>query len=137
MTGPPDPVRNHHLAALAEDLNTTTTHHAAGPKGWHHPETRTISTRRGLGIEEYRSTMAHELAHAHYEDRACSNSWFHRRQERRADRWAADYLINEDHFLEAQQWNGNDLPAIAQDLEVTTHLLTVWINHHFKNRDHP
>lgn len=115
---------NHDLAAIAEWLEVDTTHHAGGPKGWYSPSRRLISTRSGLTIAEYRSTLSHELGHAYYDDHPITHGWFGRRQERRADEFAAHLLIDPNQLHESASFYGDNLPAIAHDLEVTLRLLT-------------
>lgn len=117
-------ISNRDLHAIAEWLGVTTTHHHGGPKGWWSPTRRAISTRKGLTIAAYRSTLAHELGHAYYDDHPTPHDWFSRRQERRADDFAAYVLINEDALDTAVRFYGDNLPAVANDLEVTLHLLT-------------
>ncbi|UQV55649.1 hypothetical protein L9H78_07565 [Corynebacterium pseudodiphtheriticum] len=55
------------------------------------------------------------------------NGFFNLRQEARADRWAAKLLISPVEFALAAQWHGDCLPAVADELEVTQHLLEVWV----------
>ena len=56
------------LHRLAEQLGVQLVRHSGGQKGWYNPRTRTISTRRGMSIIQYKSTLAHELGHAYYGD---------------------------------------------------------------------
>lgn len=116
------------LHRLAESMGVTLRRHNSGEKGWYHHPTRTISTRRGMSIQQYRSTLAHELGHAHYGDTTTGNGHFDQRQERRADEYAAQLLINPHDFKAAAIWHHDHLPAIADELEVTHHMLNVWLN---------
>ena len=52
----------------AQQLGVRLVRHTGGAKGYYHHKTRTISTRRGMSIAQYRSTLAHELGHAVYND---------------------------------------------------------------------
>ena len=115
------------LHRYAEQIGVRLVKHDTGGKGWYHHPTRTISTRRGLSIQAYKSTLAHELAHATYGDVPTGNGHYDQRQEARADQWAANNLISPEMFEEAYIWHGGHLPAIADDLEVTHHLLNVWL----------
>lgn len=119
-------VTNVDLARTAEDLRVRLTHHDEGPKGFYDHARRTISTRRGLSIAAYKSTLAHELGHAYYGDTACRDPVLRARQEHRADQWAATFLIrNADEVLELA--TAYEHPAsVAHELEITPHLLTVW-----------
>lgn len=120
------------LHAYAESIGVQLVRHDNGPKGYYCHDTRTISTRRGLSIRAYKSTLAHELAHATYGDVPTGNGHYDHRQELRADKWAADVLIDPAAFEDAYLWHRGDFGGIADDLEVTHHLLNVWINHERK-----
>lgn len=114
------------LHRLAESMGVTLRRHNGGKKGWYDHATRTISTRRGMSIQQYRSVLAHELGHAHYGDTPTGNGHFDQRQERRADEYAARLLISPIEFEAAATWHHGHLPAIADELEVTKHLLKTW-----------
>lgn len=115
------------LHHIANDLGVTLRHHNGGKKAWYSPKLRTISTRRGLPIWEYKSSLAHELGHAVYRDHHINHLHFNQLQERRADEYAAELLINEDEIKDLILWHGNDLNSLAYDLEVTPHLLDVYL----------
>ena len=118
------------LHRLAESMGVTLRRHNGGKKGWYDHATRTISTRRGMSIQQYRSVLAHELGHAHYGDTPTGNGHFDQRQERRADEYAARLLISPIEFEAAATWHHGPLPAIADELEVTKHLLKTWQSLH-------
>lgn len=118
------------LHRLAESMGVTLRRHSGGVKGWYDHATRTISTRRGMSIQQYRSTLAHELGHAHYGDTPTGNGHFDQRQERRANEYAARLLISPVEFEAAAIWHHGHLPAIADELEVTKHLLKTWQSLH-------
>lgn len=121
-------ITNPDLARLAERLGVRLVRHNGGPKGYYRHSTRTISTRRGLSIAEYRSTLAHELGHAAHGDEPTGNGHYGQRQERRADRYAARLLIDPDDLDTWCRFYGPcNLPMIAHELEVTTHLLAVYM----------
>ena len=115
------------LHAYAEVIGVRLQRHDNGPKGFYHHPTRTISTRRGLSIQAYKSTLAHELGHAIYRDEPTGLGHYDQRQEARADRWAANALIDPLAFADAYVWHHGHLPAIADELEVTHHILDVWV----------
>lgn len=116
------------LHSYAEAIGVQLVKHDNGRKGWYCDKTRTISTRRGLSIQAYKSTLAHELAHATFRDVPTGNGHYDHRQELRADRWAASVLVDPAAFEDAYIWHHGHLSAIADELEITHHILDVWLN---------
>lgn len=114
------------LHLLAESMGVQLQRHTGGCPGWYDHHRRVISTRRGQSIAQYKSVLAHELGHAHYGDTPTGNGHFDQRQERRADEYAAQLLINPHDFEAAAIWHHGHLPAIADELEVTQHILKTW-----------
>ena len=114
------------LRLLAESMGVQLRRHTGGPPGWYDHHRRIISTRRGQSIGQYKSVLAHELGHAHHGDTPTGNGYFDQRQERRADEYAAQLLINPTDFETAAIWHHGHLPAIADELEVTQHILKTW-----------
>lgn len=122
------------LHLLAESMGVQLRRHTGGTLGWYDHNRRVISTRRGMSIQQYRSVLAHELGHAHYGDTPTGNGHFDQRQERRADEYAAQLLITPADFETAAIWHHDHLPAIADELEVTQHLLAVWLESSERNQ---
>lgn len=116
------------LHHVARQLSVTLTRHTGGVKGYYNHATHTISTRRGMSITQYRSTLAHELGHAHYGDHPTGHGYYDQKQEARADRYAVHLLIGPVAFDEAYRWCQGDLQALADELEVTQHLLHVYLS---------
>lgn len=114
------------LHLLAESMGVQLRRHTGGPPGWYDHHRRIISTRRGQSIGQYKSVLAHELGHAHHGDTPTGNGHYDQRQERRADEYAARLLISPIEFEAAATWHHGHLPAIADELEVTQHLLRTW-----------
>ena len=114
------------LHLLAESMGVQLRRHTGGPPGWYDHRRRIISTRRGMSIQQYRSVLAHELGHAAHGDTPTGNGHYDQRQERRADEYAAQLLINPHDFEAAAIWHHGHLPAIADELEVTQHILKTW-----------
>lgn len=84
------------------------------------PERRLILMRPRLRRVHERSVLAHEIVHYEYMDVGRA-PW----QEERADRIAAQRLINVDALERAAAMY--DAPSlIAHELDVTTHLLRAW-----------
>lgn len=116
------------LHLLAEHMGVRLQRHSGGCPGWYDHRRRIISTRRGQSIGQYKSVLAHELGHAQYGDTPTGNGHFDQRQERRADEYATRLLINTRDFRAAAIWHNGCLPAIADELEVTHHLLATWLH---------
>lgn len=114
------------LHLLAESMGVQLKRHTGGCPGWYDHHRRIISTRRGQSISQYKSVLAHELGHAAHGDTPTGNGHFDQRQERRADEYAARLLINPTDFETAAIWHHGHLPAIADELEVTQHILKTW-----------
>lgn len=114
------------LHLLAESMGVQLRRHTGGPPGWYDHNRRIISTRRGQSINQYKSVLAHELGHAAHGDTPTGNGHYDQRQERRADEYAARLLISPVEFEAAAAWHHGHLPAIADELEVTKHLLKTW-----------
>ena len=114
------------LHLLAESMGVQLQRHAGGCPGWYDHPRRVISTRRGQSIAQYKSVLAHELGHAAHRDIPTGNGHFDQRQERHADEYAARLLIKPTDFESAAVWHHGHLPAIADELEVTQHILKTW-----------
>jgi len=101
------------------------------PTTWPHalyiPELNTIYLEARQPHCYKRANLAHELGHAHYGDTPTGNGHYDQRQEQRADEYAAHLLINPADFEASAIWHQDCLPAIADDLEVTHHLLKIWM----------
>lgn len=115
------------LQRMADEMGVRLERHDGGPKGLYVDASRTITTRRGLSIREYRSTLAHELAHAHYRDVPTTDPVLQARQEHRADRWAAHLLLHDCDVAGVLTWHHHHRDPAAYELEVTTHLLNTYL----------
>ena len=118
-------ITNPDLHRLAERMGVRLVRHDGGPKGFYMDSLRAITTRRGLSIAEYRSTLAHELAHAHFRDVPCRDPVRHARQERRADLWAANLLLDGCDVPGVLALHDHHRAPAAHELEITLHLLEV------------
>lgn len=112
-------------SAIAELLGVTVAEHTGGEKGRYYGH-GLISIRADLGYINRRCTLAHELAHAALGHRPDATGWLRARQERAADQWAANRLIDTDAYRAAEQQHGPHPGAIAAELEVTTHMVKIW-----------
>ena len=88
----------------------------------YHAASRTIIVRSALDPVTRVCAIAHELGHAANGDTESSS-----RAERLADEWAATNLINSSEVESVATECGGIPSAIAAELGVTTHLLTVWM----------
>lgn len=81
---------------------------------------RRIYISFGLTPDEVCSTLAHELGHAFYGDDGSTPA-----NERRAQRYAAQLLIDPNDYARAEREN-SDVWAIAEALGVTVELVEVY-----------
>lgn len=100
-----------HLAHISDDPELL---------GYYVHSKRIIVIRLGLTPSETRSVLAHELAHAFYGD-TCSSG----RNERRAERYAAQLLIDPGAYAAAEAIDPHPA-AIADELGVTTDLVEAY-----------
>lgn len=114
------------LEMLAAIHGITITTHTGGEKGRWHSDTRTISLRKDLHPTLRYCTLAHELGHALNNHDSRTEAWLRGRQEREADIFAANVLIDPTEYKNAELLYGPHPGAIAQELGVTIHLVTVW-----------
>lgn len=81
-----------------------------------------ITIKPDLGISQYRSTLAHELGHAHY-----GHSGHHPKTERLADKWAAKKLLSFHSVLEGARYSTNT-SELSAHLEVMPWVLETFVN---------
>lgn len=93
-----------------------------GPKGEWDPSVRRIGIRYGMSDTQTRSTLAHEIVHALFDDPPghCG------KREQRAHQYAAHLLITPEAFLQSERVYGPDDDRIADALNVTRHLVRTW-----------
>lgn len=94
--------------------------------GYFDPDTRIVWLRASLTERPYRATLAHETAHVIYDDVESIIPSVNRKQERRADEWAAIFLIERDEYRAAEAQHDGNAEAIALALNVTTDLVEVF-----------
>lgn len=124
------------LEMLAALHGITITTHTGGEKGRWYSDTRTISLRKDLHPTLRYCTLAHELGHALNNHDSKAEAWLRDRQEREADIFAANVLIDPSEYKSAELLYGPHPGAIAQELGVTNHLVTVWQNTHHTATSH-
>ncbi|MDI6023623.1 ImmA/IrrE family metallo-endopeptidase [Leucobacter sp. UT-8R-CII-1-4] len=81
-------------------------------------DSRTIRLQPGMLYRLERSVLAHELAHMIRGDRRTILGHYDDKDERRADEWAAHFLIDINSYSAAESRFGTNTEAIAQELEV-------------------
>lgn len=89
-------------------------------------DTRTIRLQTGMLYRLERSVLAHELAHMIRGDRRTMFGFYDARDENRADEWAAHLLIDMEEYSIAEARCGNNIEAIAQELEVMDYLVEAY-----------
>lgn len=94
--------------------------------GDYNQRTRTIRLQHGMLYRLERSVLAHELAHAVFQDEPSMFGPANARMERRADEWAAHQLISYDDYRAAEARHGHKVDAIAQDLSVIDDLVDAY-----------
>jgi len=114
------------LLQLADDLGVRVEEDVgrlrpADMGGWF-PDDRLILIRRGLGYRNRLHAIAHELGHATHDDPAGHVP----RHELRAERYAAQLLIDPHEYAELETMYDGNPGAIAAELGVTVGLLTIW-----------
>lgn len=114
------------LETLAALHHITITTHTGGEKGRWYSDTRTISLRKHLHPIAYRCTLAHELGHAICGHDGKAEGWFKERQEHEADVWAANLLIEQADYMDAELIHSSSPGAIALELGVTVHFVEIW-----------
>lgn len=112
----------HDLEQVAAAHGVHIAWHRGGPKGAWLPRQRKISLRHGMDDTTTLCTLAHEVAHVVYDHPADTT----KRQEVRADMWAAHRLIDPTQALRAARMYPHHSAMIAHELGVTVHLLRVW-----------
>ncbi|MEW4620732.1 ImmA/IrrE family metallo-endopeptidase [Corynebacterium amycolatum] len=110
------------LISIAEAAGVRVTWHKRGPKGAWIPYERRISLRHGMDDASTRCTMAHELAHMWLGHPAPASN----KQERQADRFAAQLLVSPVEYALAEQIYEARPQLIAAELGVTNEVLAVW-----------
>lgn len=90
--------------------------------GCYDNETHVILIDRRLTYTAKRCTLVHELLHWKHGDTGCSNN--RSKQERRARRQTARLLIDPAELALAERMYDDDLWSIAEELNVTTQVLT-------------
>lgn len=87
---------------------------------------RVIRLRRGMTARLHRSVLAHECAHAVFEDAPSMFGPVTAKQERRADEWAALRLISPEEYRHAEALCHGHIGAMAVELNVIVDLVEAY-----------
>lgn len=118
-----------HLYDIARTLGVRIEHADLahlGRDGDYCAATNTIRLQHGMTRRLARSVLAHELAHAAFGDVPSMFGPVDRKQERRADEWAALRLITREQYRVAESLHGGHAPAMAAELDVITDLVEAY-----------
>lgn len=85
-----------------------------------------ITLHTKLTSYQERSTLAHEISHAHWHDIHTTCPAESERMERRADAEAARNLITPAEYATAEAEVGSHIGALAEYLEVSTWVVEIW-----------
>lgn len=122
------------LKAKAEEMGVTvceTNHLRDDPNAIYMHDDRVILLRDDLDPYTKHSSLAHELGHANYGDEHSDDP----RLQRRADLWAAQLIITEAAYREADQDYGPHPGALAWALGVTRDVVDTWRTLTIKRRE--
>lgn len=85
-----------------------------------------IRLRHGMSPRLECWTLGHELGHAVHGDIRTCNDRVTSKQERRADEWAARFLIDLDRYRDVELLREGHVPSMAYDLGVISRGVEVY-----------
>lgn len=85
-----------------------------------------IRLQRDMPTRLHRSVLAHECAHAVFADVPSMFGPVNRKQERRADEWAALRLISVDQYKRSEALHHGRADAMAVEMNVTLRLVEAY-----------
>ncbi|MCR6706528.1 MAG: ImmA/IrrE family metallo-endopeptidase [Cellulomonas sp.] len=83
-----------------------------------------LNPKRTITVQ--RVTLAHEIGHAEYGHARVNDPVLHARQERLADEFAADLLIDSGDYIAAESVFGSHVGTLARELGVTSGVVEAW-----------
>jgi Zn-dependent peptidase ImmA (M78 family) len=95
-------------------------------RGFYEHDVRTITLNSQMPDALLRSTLAHELGHAHYGHTDPGDPRIRERHEQLANRFGADMLVTDHAYAMAEAQYGPHAGAIACALEVATYTIETW-----------
>lgn len=96
-----------------------------GILGCYDARSRTVVIDPRLIYRQARSTLAHELVHAEYDDEPVACRTLEAKRESWVEREAARRLIRAHELVDAIRWCGEDRRALAEHLDVDDAMLDV------------
>lgn len=99
-------------------------------RGYYQHALRAITLNSELPLDLLRSALAHELGHAHYGHIHSDDPDIRERQERLADRYAAELLISKETYRAAERLVEAHPGAIAIELGVARYVVDAWRETH-------
>lgn len=114
------------LLKLADELGLTVIEAYGKHTGGYRPGERVIRLQPGMRRRVARSVLAHEIAHHLLEHRPTEFGPVRYRQERHANEWAAQHLIDHQHYIEVERLRDGHEPSMAHDLDVAPEILSVY-----------
>ncbi|WP_100813914.1 ImmA/IrrE family metallo-endopeptidase [Microbacterium lacus] len=123
------------LISLANELGLTVVERAGRKLGGYNASTMSIRLDPGMTRRTARSVLAHEIAHHIFGDVPAAHGPVRARQERRANEWAALYLIQLEAFMEAERLRDGHTASMAFDLNVTAELVEAFRRVVLRERD--
>jgi len=114
-----------HLYSALEAMGVRVEHAELPPDrdGEYLHSRRLIRLQEGMPLRLLRSVLAHECAHAVFEDVPSKFGPVNAKQERRADEWAALRLIEVDEYRRAESLHHGHVEAMAVELNVIVDLV--------------
>lgn len=95
-------------------------------RGEYRHQHRLITLNPKMSEVLQRSTLAHELGHAHYGDMWVADPNAAEFQERRANQFAARILISPTEYAVAEALVGPHSGALAKELGVARYIVEAW-----------
>lgn len=114
------------LLQLAEDLGLTVIEQRTTHTSGYRPDERAIRLTPGMPQRAARSVLAHEIGHHVLGHRPTEFGPIRARQEREANEWAAQYLIDPRAYRDSERLRDGHLGSMAHDLDVAPELLAVY-----------
>jgi Zn-dependent peptidase ImmA (M78 family) len=114
------------LLQLADELGVHVIEKRAPHTSGYRADEKLIRLTPGMPRRAARSVLAHEIGHHVLGHRPTDFGPIRARQEREANEWAAQHLIDPAVYVEVEKLRDGHLQSMAHDLDVAVELLTVY-----------